>query len=560
MSSNSFQYRAAIHDFQSARQRASIQEVLARITGKSTRLLSYEEVAGKLKLQVRTERGLQDIPLEAIVGSVGRYTDFTRTFLPRRMDDQQRWVGVRAAMERGEGLPPIEVYKVGEVYFVVDGNHRVSIARQEGFKTIQARVIEFQTNINLTPDIQPDDLIVKAEYADFLNATRIHETRPNVDLSVTSCCQYDKLMEQIRVSQYILQEQGNQDVSPMGTVSLQDAAAYWYDTMYIPLAEAIRDRGLLRWFPGRTITDLYIWISENRAALEEELGWEIQSEAAVTDLILERGVKSEPGSWRKARTVTRYTDRLFADILVPLSGYADSWDALDQAIQIAQHENAKLHGLHIVETKDDAESQDALGVKGRFDQACKKAGVDGSLAIDVGDVTNRICERAVLTDLIVAKLTNPPGTGVSALQSPYRRIIERSSRPLLTVPMQASPFQRALLAYDGTDRSKEALFVATYLAEMWKTELVVFTALDGTKVKADAQEYVRRYLDIHELEAEYILSERGAMDFLKQTVEERNADLVFMGSHGGSVLEQVFIGSALDYMLRESKVPIFICR
>ncbi|MCK7526792.1 MAG: hypothetical protein MZV64_58945 [Ignavibacteriales bacterium] len=105
MSSNSFQYRAAIHDFQSARQRASIQEVLARITGKSTRLLSYEEVAGKLKLQVRTERGLQDIPLDAIVGSVGRYTDFTRTFLPRRMDDQQRWVGVRAAMERG-GVAP----------------------------------------------------------------------------------------------------------------------------------------------------------------------------------------------------------------------------------------------------------------------------------------------------------------------------------------------------------------------------------------------------------------------------------------------------------------------
>ncbi|NTU56329.1 MAG: universal stress protein, partial [Anaerolineales bacterium] len=163
-------------------------------------------------------------------------------------------------------------------------------------------------------------------------------------------------------------------------------------------------------------------------------------------------------------------------------------------------------------------------------------------------------------DLIVAKLTNPPGTGVSALQSPYRRIIERSSRPLLTVPMQASQFQRALLAYDGTDRSKEALFVATYLAEMWKTELVVFTALDGTKVKADAQEYVRRYLDIHELEAEYILSERGAMDFLKQTVEERNADLVFMGSHGGTVFNQVFVGSALDYMLRESKVPIFICR
>jgi nucleotide-binding universal stress UspA family protein len=213
-----------------------------------------------------------------------------------------------------------------------------------------------------------------------------------------------------------------------------------------------------------------------------------------------------------------------------------------------------------VETKDDAESPDALGVKRRFDQACKQAGVDGSLAIDVGDVTNRICERAVLTDLIVLKLTNPPGTGVSALQSPYRTIIERSSRPMVTVPTRAIEAKRALIAYDGSNRSKEALFVATYLAEMWKTELVVFTALDGTKVKADVQEYVRRYLDIHELEAEYVLSEHGAMEYLKQMVEERNIDLVFMGSHGGTVFNQVFVGSALDYMLRESKVPIFICR
>lgn len=554
MSSNSHRFRAAVHDFQTAQQRAAVQEVLARITGKSTQLLSYEEVAEKLNLHVRTERGLHDIPLDAIVGSVGRYNDFTRTFLPRRVEDQQRWAGVKAAMEGNLGLPPIEVYKVGEVYFVLDGNHRVSVARREGFKTIQASVIEFQTDVKLTPDVQPDDLIAKAEYVDFLEATRINRLRPNVDLSVTSCCQYEKLMEQVRVSQYLLQEQTGKEVP------LQDAAAYWYDTTYIPLAETIRDRGLLRWFPDRTITDLYIWISENRAALEEELGWEIQSEAAVTDLILERSVKSEPGSWRKARTMSRYTDRLFADILVPLSGFAASWDALDQAILIAQRENAKLHGLHIVETKDDAESADAQGVKTRFDQTCKAAGVDGTLAIEVGDVTGKICERAVLTDLIVLKLSNPPGTGVSALGSPYRTIIGRSSRPLVAVPARAIEARRALLAYDGSDRSKEALFVATYLAERWKVELIVFTALDGKKVTADALDYVRRYLDLHEIEAEYVLSERGAMDFLKQTVEEKGAELVLMGSHGGSVLNQVLVGSALDYMLRESNIPIFVCR
>jgi nucleotide-binding universal stress UspA family protein len=237
----------------------------------------------------------------------------------------------------------------------------------------------------------------------------------------------------------------------------------------------------------------------------------------------------------------------------------ESWDALEQAILIAKHENARLHGLHIVGTRGDVKGAEAQAVKARFDQACKDANVDGNLAIDVGDVIQRICERAVLTDLIVLKIMKPPSAGISALQSPFRKILAEASRPLLTVPAAASPFKHALLAYDGTDRAKEALFVATYLAEMWETELTVFTALDRS-VSAETQDYVRRYLDIHEVEGDYILSERGAMDGLKRIAEERQADLVLMGSHGGSVWQQVFVGSSVDYMLRESRVPIFICR
>ena len=84
MQPNQYKLQMAIHDFHSARKRAAIQEILARITGRSTQLFSYEDVAQKLKLRIRTERGVQHIPLDAIVGSVGRYTDFTRTFLPRR--------------------------------------------------------------------------------------------------------------------------------------------------------------------------------------------------------------------------------------------------------------------------------------------------------------------------------------------------------------------------------------------------------------------------------------------------------------------------------------------
>ena len=555
MSESRYLFHAAVHDFQSARQKVGLQEVLARISGKSNRLLSYEEVAEKLRLHIRTERGIKPIPLNAIVGSVGRYTDFTRTFLPRQANDQERWARVKAAsMDPGTVLSPIEVYQVGEVYFVIDGNHRVSVARQEGLLYVEAHVIEVKTDVPLTPDVQPDDLIIKAEYAEFLEATRIMDLRPNVDLGVTIPNQYGKLMEQICVQECLLEG------TCQNSIPFQEVVEDWYDNNYIPLAEAIRDRGLLRWFPGRTITDLYAWIVENRSALEKELGWEIQSDITATDLILERSLQSEPGSWRRARTVTRYTENLFADILVPLSGEPESWDSLDQAILIAQREGARIHGLHVVDSGEKVDGPEALAVQAQFNQRCADADADGNLVIEAGAITKKICERAAITDLIVLKILHPPLGRLSTLKSQFRMIIMNSSRPVLGVPSRAAQFRRALLAYDGSPRAREALFVATYMAEVWKTELIVFTALESGKIRDDIQDHVRRYLEIHEVQAEYILHGDDAIPALKRTAEEREADLILMGGYGGSVLRELVIAGTLDYMLRESKVPTFICR
>lgn len=532
-----------------------MQEILAKLMGKTSQLISYDEVAEKLRLRVHVERGLQHIPVEAIVGSVGRYADFTRTFLPRRSGDADRWTRVKAAyLEEGTGLPPIEVYKVGEIYFVIDGNHRVSIARQDGNPTIEARVIEVQTPIPLTADVQPDDLIIKAEYAEFLETTRITDLRPNVDLTVTVPGQYEKLAEQICAQECALEKNDSSEKS------FEEAVTAWYDDVYIPLAETIRDRGILQWFPNRTLTDLYLWISENRSALEKELGWEIQSDNSVTDLILERSTREEPGNWRKARTVSRYTDRLFMDILIPIGGNQESWDSLDQAILVAQREGAKLLGLHIVDSKEKITGERVLAVQVRFDERCAQAGVNGKLVIEEGDINAKIRERAIMTDLIVLKVEHPPLGGLSTLRSPFRDIITKSSRPVLAVPGEAREVKRALLAYDGSLLAKEALFVAAYLAEMWGTELTVFTALQGTNLLAETQDDVRRYLELHEVEAEYVLSEEDKRRALLRATQEHQVDLVIMGGYGNSVLREVMIGSTLDTMLRESAIPIFICR
>src|SRR5574337_1282719 len=180
---NVLNFQRALDDFYRARRQAALQEIIARLQGKCVELLSYEEVSRRLKAAGRAARGLQDIPLDHIVGSVGRTTDFTRSFLPRMDSDDRRWAGVRAAVDGDSGLPPIEVYQIGDAYFVLDGHHRVSVARQMGRTHIEAVVTEVRARVPLSPEVQPDDLIVKAEYTDFLEYTRLDQLRPGCDLS-----------------------------------------------------------------------------------------------------------------------------------------------------------------------------------------------------------------------------------------------------------------------------------------------------------------------------------------------------------------------------------------
>ena len=175
-------FRKAAEDFRRARQQVGLQGLLARWRGKSLDLLSFDDVRRQLRSYGQESRGLQEIPLDAIVGSVGRYQDFTRTFLPLLDDNQGRWARVLMA-QTSVGLPPISVYQIGVAYFVLDGNHRVSVARQMGSDSIEAYVTEVKTLVPLSPDDEADDIILKAEYADFLARTRLDVNLPDVDLA-----------------------------------------------------------------------------------------------------------------------------------------------------------------------------------------------------------------------------------------------------------------------------------------------------------------------------------------------------------------------------------------
>ena len=196
---------SAIEDFHRAHTKAVLQEIFAKAAGKSVDLLSYDEVRKELKLHnTAIDRGLQEIPLDAIVGSAGRYEDFTKSFFPKRTSDESRWAGVKVAVESLTGVPPVEVYKVDQVYFVLDGNHRVSIARQMEVPSIQAYVKEIQVNVSLTPDIEPQDLILKSEQSAFFNRTKLNETRPLIDFTLTATGMYEKLIEHINTHRYFM--------------------------------------------------------------------------------------------------------------------------------------------------------------------------------------------------------------------------------------------------------------------------------------------------------------------------------------------------------------------
>ena len=133
-------------DFTRARRRARLRAVMARIRREHApnRLLSFDDLRRvRLVAGNRLHRGTRVVGVDQIVGSVGRWRDFDRSFLPARASVGQRWKRIDRAFQRGEELPPVELYKLEEAYFVVDGHHRVSVARFHDVPTLEAAVAEF---------------------------------------------------------------------------------------------------------------------------------------------------------------------------------------------------------------------------------------------------------------------------------------------------------------------------------------------------------------------------------------------------------------------------------
>ena len=247
-------YRDIETKFYDARHKALVLGLLDLVRRQPRDLLALAEVRACLNIRGQRALGQQSVPLTHIIGSEGRYHDFDRRFLPRSDKMRARWSSVEQAIAEGRSLPPIDLYKIGDVYFVRDGNHRVSVARELGWTEIDAEIVELLVDVPLTPALSVRTLLLTQEYSDFLEWTNLHALRPSERIEFSELGSYLDLIRHINLHRHTLAQQHKREVSR------DEAVASWYDTVYLPLVKVIRDWNMLVHFSGRTEADLYRWM------------------------------------------------------------------------------------------------------------------------------------------------------------------------------------------------------------------------------------------------------------------------------------------------------------
>jgi hypothetical protein len=273
-------------DFDKAYRKAFFRKLTAFLNRNSNELLEYDEVRRQLPFQGQHDMGMQTIPLDKIVGSVGRYRDFDRAFLPIQRQTSDRWISISRARYEDKELPAIDVYKIGDVYFVRDGNHRVSVAREREQLYIDAYVTEIDIPIALTPDMDLQAVIEKKDYAEFMKQTNLLRLRPDADVELSLKMEYGRLLSHIDTHRYYMSMERGYEVP------YEEAVASWYDNTYLPLVHTIREQGLLRDLPNYTSADLYLIVSEYQWLLRHEEGEEaIDAVAAkLSEIYVEKEV------------------------------------------------------------------------------------------------------------------------------------------------------------------------------------------------------------------------------------------------------------------------------
>ena len=256
----------AQHDFMRARRRATIARLIARLRGEPDDVgvvLPYEEVIQALGFVSERSAGLKVVPLDQIVGSVGRGRDFDRRFRPTSARSRGRWEQIAAAARRGESFPPVDLVQVGQIYFVRDGHHRVSVARALGRSDIDAYVAEVVTRIDANQAMKLSDLPLKSHERVFFERVPVPApARREIVLSEPD--DYPELAEAVEAWGFrAMQSRGE-------PLDREETASLWLETEYRPVVAMLREAGLVQ---GSTETEAYMSIACERYRLLRTHDW-----------------------------------------------------------------------------------------------------------------------------------------------------------------------------------------------------------------------------------------------------------------------------------------------
>ncbi len=563
-------YRQALEDFKRARGKAAMQRFWAGIRGESLDLLQFDDISAKLHAVNKTSKVLEIVPLSKIIGSVGRTSDFDRNFLPLNSSDEHRWANVKTYMTSPvtQGLPPVDLYKIGDAYFVLDGNHRVSVAKRAGFEEIEAYVTELRTKVPIDSNVTAEELIRKAAYADFLEATRLDEYIPGVDFTLNKISNYDLLREHITVHRYYMGLESGQNVEE------KEASLHWYDQVYLPVVDVITDSGLPGVMKDLTMTDLYLWVLDQQTRLQEMLEVPISTENALEYSISMDGKTLKPPSEKLGQEVNEVLqdeasevqpiplqECLFRDILVGLSEADENLEAVRQAIFVNRCQDGNIRGLHVLQSSE-KQSEIQKNLEDRFYAMLTQAGIRGKFLTVEGNVSKTVATQSLLSDLLILRLNYPlTGSWINRLSHGIPSILRLGKRPILIVKGSARPMDDLLLLYDGSLKSKEGLFISAYFVAAFGSRLSILS-LDtpGINLSKPVDE-AKRYLDKHQLAYRYIVEEgKNLADRVNSIVTELSINTVICGGYTGTGILDRIIGTDVDEILNEVNVPVLICQ
>lgn len=268
-------------DFLKARNRAFFNEIQHLLNPEEAKLIALNDVKNLIKPSAETYIGMKVIPVAKIVGSEGRYQDFDNKFFPKNSHLRVRWEKIDDAAIRSIDLPPIKVYEIAGLYFVRDGNHRVSVAKSRGTEFIDAEVVSLQSEITIRNADNINDLIrqiINFEKRTFYLETSFGDITDYWVMDFTTPGKYDLIYNHILTHKYYINQDKEEEIP------WEDAVLSWFHNVYLPVIHYLEDKKIMKHFKKRTESDLYVWIMKYWDQLKTKYGNDVPLNDAVAEL------------------------------------------------------------------------------------------------------------------------------------------------------------------------------------------------------------------------------------------------------------------------------------